>query len=862
MRMSEIRAPWAHSGGLLMLELRSRFLTVASSAAIAAVFCSAAFAQQEPAPKPPEAQPAPAAAPADAAPAAAADGSEEVVVTARRREEVLQRIPVSVSAFGRNAIRNKQLENIADIARFTPGFQFNAAFGSTLNRPVIRGASNILLAEGKVGVFIDGVPLIGDYGQIDLANNERVEVIRGPQAALFGRGTLSGAINYVPLKPSNEMEGGAQATVGNFGRYDAMGWVSGPIVEDVLYFYASGKYYRYGGDFTNFVDGSKLNEVSSYSANLALRFTPTDKISMGVRYIYSNDDESHYAIYLQNSTSNNCFLNTRPTFCGTVAAPTNIGLNTNRLIRPGVDREAQRFLFDASMEWEGWNFVYQGGYTMLSRLNGVDQTYNETAWYLFSNTQNPPAAGPFNCFTTQNSDCTRSPFETTDGQRRKAWTHELRLESPVDNDIRVRIGAFFFRDTREDDGRGIERQSTGPRSLGATVRNRNTAIFAAVDWDISEEVKLTFEGRFAREVVDNIPRAYRAGDVFAAGVVGSGPYNPNQCVGGTLIAAVCTPGAPRQAVYNNFTPRGTLTYQFSDNIMFYANAGVGTSPGGFNNADAPQPQFDEERLTSYEAGVKTSWDERTVFNVALFHNIYKGQVLTNTYITGAGQIQSFSANIGKSRFNGIEIEAQRRFFDRLTVNATYSYIDAKITEGTDRDLAVLRTGTTLPVGVPARYRCEDMTRTFPAGTLLPDGTLLAVETSCATLGSIVGRVPPLVSKHLFSAGFDYRLPLTGVDGEFFFGANVTYRSAFYAQTDNLQQAGASTKVDAQMGFENDTYRVSLWVKNAFDEDSVEGILRYIDQLTAPVPNSIGQPRGFGVTPTQPRTFGLTASLRF
>ncbi|OYX33709.1 MAG: hypothetical protein B7Z01_08120 [Brevundimonas subvibrioides] len=129
-----------------------------------------------------------------AAPASAQDAPggqeasavEDIVVTARRREEALQDVPIAVTAFTEEALQNQQIEDLIDVARYTPGVQIQQAFGRDGDRPVIRGASNILTGDGKVGIFLDGVPWFGDFSTLDLDLAQRVEVIRGPQSAVGG----------------------------------------------------------------------------------------------------------------------------------------------------------------------------------------------------------------------------------------------------------------------------------------------------------------------------------------------------------------------------------------------------------------------------------------------------------------------------------------------------------------------------------------------------------------------------------------------------------------------------------------------------------------------------------------------------
>ena len=137
---------------------------------------------------------------------------EEIVVTARKREELLKDVPLAVTAISDERISELNLQGVEDVARFTPGFSYTAAFGRRNGeRPVIRGQSNIL-GEPNASFFVDGVFISGPSVSTEIASLERVEVIKGPQAALYGRATFAGAINYVTRRPTNLLEGEVRAT--------------------------------------------------------------------------------------------------------------------------------------------------------------------------------------------------------------------------------------------------------------------------------------------------------------------------------------------------------------------------------------------------------------------------------------------------------------------------------------------------------------------------------------------------------------------------------------------------------------------------------------------------------------------------
>ena len=193
---------------------------------------------------------------APGAPAQGADesGLEEIIVTARKREESLQDVPLTVTAVNATQITELGIKDSRDLALFTPGFSNVASFGrNSSERPTIRGQSNILGAP-NAAYFVDGVYLSGSASNTETANLERIEVIKGPQAALFGRATFAGAINYVTRKPADEFSGQASVTLGQFEQRDANLYISGPIVDGKLHYYLAATHTELGGYYDNPLD--------------------------------------------------------------------------------------------------------------------------------------------------------------------------------------------------------------------------------------------------------------------------------------------------------------------------------------------------------------------------------------------------------------------------------------------------------------------------------------------------------------------------------------------------------------------------------------------------------------------------------
>ena len=243
---------------------------------------------------------------------------EEILVTARKREENLQDIPLTVSAFTAAALQERGIAALQDVADFTPGFDFAHAFGRQDFRPSIRGQSNIL-GRANAGLFIDGVIVEEGNASVPLAALQRVEVVKGPQSALYGRSTLAGAVNYVLKKPGDEFQGEAHAEYGERDHVQVAVHASGPVSE-ALGIAVTANHYRRDGEYDNHYAGNSFGtpaindevggeETSSFTAVLSL--DPSDRFSLTAFAMYEDSDDEQYAIALQPASFNNCHQVTR-----------------------------------------------------------------------------------------------------------------------------------------------------------------------------------------------------------------------------------------------------------------------------------------------------------------------------------------------------------------------------------------------------------------------------------------------------------------------------------------------------------------------------------------------------------------------
>jgi outer membrane receptor protein involved in Fe transport len=231
----------------------------------------------------------------------------EVVVTARKREESLQDVPLSITAFTAETLEQRGIESVFDVARITPNLSFNRTFGRSFDRPVIRGMSQILGAR-TVSFVVDGIYIAGSLSGTDLDDVETLEVLKGPQAANYGRGSLAGVIAYRTKRPTSEWTGRAAVTAGDYGYREVSGNISGPISGDTLTFKLGGRYYDYDGQYTAVSSDGRTPTVGGENTKRvsgAIRWAPTEDFDVTFRAFAAQNDD-----YLFNNiifTQLNCF---------------------------------------------------------------------------------------------------------------------------------------------------------------------------------------------------------------------------------------------------------------------------------------------------------------------------------------------------------------------------------------------------------------------------------------------------------------------------------------------------------------------------------------------------------------------------
>ena len=786
---------------------------------------------------------------------------EEIIVTARKREESVQDIPIAVSAFTANDIRELGLKSVDDIALYTPGFSFQSGFGRqpSLDRPAVRGQTTILngIAGVKaVSTFVDGIYVGGLVSSVDLANVERVEIIKGPQSAQYGRGTYAGAINYVTRRPTEELAGEVTVTGAEHESYDVNGWLSGPLVDGKAYFRISAGYDQYGGEHVNTITGDEVGGQETTNVSAKLYFTPNEDFEATLSVGYQKVEDDHFAMALQGREHNNCC------FRGPVSGSPDISGATGPRAREYYRGEAQRNLpvallteeIDAvagagnfndrisaslSMHYDlanGWRISSLTGSIDDENDSNFDATYGGYDFGTAIADALPPFLPSFIGAGICRSLC--GLFVRYGGYDQTDFSQELRLSSPSDRAFRAVVGLYYYQGTKDEhtDRKVIpfsaakwgmtplENFPNGPVS-DETVDN--TAVFAAVEMDFNEKWSGTAEARWAQDDVS--VQVYSSDERTTM----TGDYGVD---------------------FTSVNPRFTLSYKPDGETNLYLNISKGSKPGNFNadvpldasgNPDESFRSVDEEVAWNYEAGYKARlMDGRLALNVAAYRTEVTDQQFTTVIETGRGTTTSIIDNVGESEINGLEVEAQVLVSDQLTLNLGYAWTNAEIKEYINIDQAEL---------------------------LGASGSLADL----ARLGSAAGKQVPRIPEHMASLVARYDGDTMASGFSWFWVGDVVYEGSRFSQIHNLIETGAMTRVGLRLGVRRDALEITLWGKNLFDDDAPLDILRYIDRSAgslAPstaLPGYSGEtrsasttPRGFAVSLPRGRQVGITLNYSF
>lgn len=628
---------------------------------------------------------------------------EEITVTARKREESLQDTPISITAFTGVNLEARGITTIDRIQNATPNLTFYSytPFGGSSNNATVylRGIGQSDFApttEPGVGLYVDGVYYGRSIGSVlSLIGIERVEVLRGPQGTLFGRNTTGGAISITSIKPHDGFGVTADLTVGSYDRFDAKSSINVPI-SDTLYGLISVGTFNQDGYVKHVRTGQDFGDDDTVAGRAALRWEPSDRLTADLAFDYSRDRENgpatvySGAVYLDPSLvpptgnfpyTNNVVLGFLTGCDGTPANPAGsldnpACINDQYLGQKNGDPDAY---FSNNENW---------GVSL-----GVDWSLNE-----YLQLRSITAYRDLDAhFAYEGDDTPILLTATEDLLTQHQFTQEFQLlGTALEDRLDWILGFFYF----HEDGRNPNTVTLLPVTIlsGGEYDNESVAGFAQATWNIADRWHVTAGLRYTEDTKRFLPQQKVLEDR-------SGGFFPP----GTPLL----PSVEAKNDANDTTPMVNLAYDWSDDLMLYATYSEGFKGGGFHQRVFPPlpevPQFDPERVDSYEVGFKyASPARRFVLNGAGFHSRYRD--LQVTVFTSVAPVLD---NAGDATIDGFELEGQWVPADGWSVEAGVGYLDAGYD---DVDPATGLTGDEKLSRVPKWTLNASVTKEFSLGS--------------------------------------------------------------------------------------------------------------------------------------------------
>ncbi len=548
---------------------------------------------------------------------------EEVIVTAQKKQENLQDVAIAVSAFSADTLRNAGIQNMTDVTAMTPGFSISN-YNPTTPAPYIRGVgtnSSSVGDDASVGVFVDEV-YAGRAGAFDadMFDVARVEVLRGPQGTLYGRNVAGGAMNVITNNPTEELEGRAELTLGDYDLVAMAGVISGPLTAggDVRGRLAvSGR--QRDGWVDNVTNGNELRDEDNVSARGKIDFDINDSLYLLVSADYSEDDMEGPAA--RATIAEDAPLQGKPT--------DKVSLN--------LDGFAEREIWGTSAK-----LVWDVAGSTLTSITAYRSNEYE---FLDDTTGTWPTLSLVN-EAKEDSD---------------QFTQELRFSGGTDT-LDYTVGFYYF-DEEVDRFETFDSSGTfGVPGLSrplfdGSMESTSYSVFGELSWVLSERWTAIFGGRYTW-------------DEKEADLVASDPD-----LLGFLYEAY---DVSVDEDWNTFTPKLGLEYRATDSTLFYLTWAEGHKAGGFNGLapteSAATTPFDEETASNYEIGMKADFLDQTLrFNASLFYTDYED--LQNFYVDfGTFEVVTATAD---AEMYGLELELWYSPVGGLDIFLAGSWLDTE-----------------------------------------------------------------------------------------------------------------------------------------------------------------------------------------
>lgn len=603
--------------------------------------------------------------------AEARTGLEEIVVTARKREENLQTTPVSVTAFSEAALQARQIETVTDVGRFTPNVDFErgASLAGSSNAVTIfiRGVGqsdfNLTIDPG-VAVYLDGVYISRSLGALfDTANVEQIQVLRGPQGTLFGKNTIGGAILVTSKGPSDHFEADIAATTGSFNRADIKGSINIPV-SDSLSVRASGALLTRDGHMRRLIDGGRSGNQNTLSGRVVASWEAADNLTftMSADGTRSNEEGPPIKLLQINEAA----------FFPTVHNQLLFGATCARGV---AGRETNPNCYTS--QWLTDSFYTNNNSERNRSTSRVWGTSLTVDWKTdFANIRTITAYRRLkNNGFVEGDGAPLKISGTANDYRQRQFSQEIQLSnSAFDDRLDWLFGIYYLKEKGEDIN--TLTWSIGSLHSGGKVDNDSYAAFTQNSFKITPRMSLTLGLRYTHEVKRFLPDQFISALVPAAESI-LAARGSRDIEGGRLTAGdILLPNVEVSTSVDRVNPQVTLDYKFSPYVFGYLTYSQGFKSGGFTQRVFPPlpvtPSFEPEKVDNYEAGVKLElFDRKLRLNLAAFLLDYRNlQVVVTNFVA------PIITNAGKVRSQGFEGEVEAALTPGWRINGSFGYTDA------------------------------------------------------------------------------------------------------------------------------------------------------------------------------------------
>ncbi|MBB6253056.1 TonB-dependent receptor [Nitrospirillum iridis] len=741
---------------------------------------------------------------------------QEIVVTARKREEDILKTPVSVAAITGAEIDQKGIVSINNLADQTAGLNINNNSSGRSDRSfqqiILRGFTPATTDSTPVATFIDGVPVSSPTAVMSVSNPERVELLRGPQSAYFGRNAFAGALNVVNKLPGNDYGGSVTAMVGTHNNRRLQAEVDGPIVDDKVGFRIGADHYSKDGSYKNAANPSQtLGDQSSTSGNALLTVKPTENLSIKAFGLISHDDDGPAAmgllsaIQVKDSSGNivvpnqsNCTLNGHPFFCGTTpslpsGSPATdavadsyvrkaLAVTKNRIIDSGEGVQKYGLVRDYKHGHLTVDYEIPDTSFTVSSLTG----YNREQWSSLSDIVNYDGSGIANpTYTAANGQRSYYSAAYLVESVTKDWSQELRLS--YDNAGPLR-GVAGFSYLNSDNLRTVDSLDNIVANKQVTPSGKSETEtlsgFFGITYDITSKLTASAEGRYQVDKLYSYIASTGDLTVTDSTFIPAGTYKAGSLLG--------------SRDYTNFLPRFIVQYNWTDDLMSYISVAKGVNTAALNTGVAYYSGqtatvakslgvdlfVRPEKVTTYEFGIKgKALEGQMNFTAAAYYSQWRDQLnqVIQTFVLSGGGFGSVygTINAGSTDMTGLELQGSYRLNHMITLNAAGAYTNSDVQKYND-----------------------------------------PLVTNYSGISNFKGKELPNVSKYSATAGINF-------NGDFKSWGNATwfsrldysYKSGFWTDVANVVKTQDAHVFNFRTGITKGPVSVDFFVNNLFDNTS-------------------------------------------